>query len=174
MKTRKRALSCASNAVPARGLPLQIEQRPPLCSTPCLTELKQNSFTTGTLPASSAATLVLAVKAFQGQLEVCSQQPRSDLAGYRPFPQKQRLEYRTGDAALGDLGVLNHLANTVPTHTAIVTVMDTVTTHSYQHKHATGGASNGLHRQGCHVTFGSSIETAERCVQPNMWICCTG
>lgn len=114
MKTRKRALSCASNAAPAGGLPLQIEQRPPLCSTPCLAELKQHSFTTGILPASSAATLLLAVKAFQGQLEVCSKQPHSDLAGYRSFPQKQRLEYRMGDAVLGDLGVLNHLANTVP------------------------------------------------------------
>ncbi len=93
MKTRKRALSCASDAVPAKGLPLLIEQRPPLCSTPCLAELKQNSFTTGNLPASSAATLVLAVKAFQGQLEVCRRQPHSDMAGYRSFPQKQWLEY---------------------------------------------------------------------------------
>ena len=118
MRTRKRALSCASNAVPARGLPLQIEQRPALCSTPCLAELKQNSFTTGTLPSSSAATLVLAAKAFQGQLEVCSKQPHSDLAGDRSFPQKQRLEYRTGDVALGDLGVLTHLAKTVPVFAA--------------------------------------------------------
>ena len=145
MKTRKRALSCASNAAPARGVPPQIEQRPPMCSTPCLAELKQNSFTTGTLPSSSAATLVLAVKAFQGQLEVCSKQPHSDLAGYRSFPQKQRLEHRTGDAALGDLGVLNHLANTVPVLTVIVTVMHKVTTHSYQCKYVTGGASHGFH-----------------------------
>ena len=159
MRTRKRALSSASNAVPARGLPLKIEQRPPLCSTRCLAELKQNSFTTGILPSSSAATLVLAVKAFQGQLEVCSKQPHSDMAGYTSFPKKQRLEYRTGDAALGDLGVLSHLAKTVPVFAAIV--MHTVTTHSHQHMHVAGGASHGSHRQGCYVTFGSSIETAK-------------
>ena len=117
-----------------------------MCSTPCLAELKQISFTIGILPSSSAATLELAVKAFQGQLEVCSKQPHSDLADYRSFPQKQRLEYRTGDAALGGLCVLNHLASTVPVLTVIVTVMHKVTTHSYQRKCVTGGASLGFHR----------------------------
>ena len=162
MKTRKQALSRASDAAPARGLPQQIEQRPPLCSTPCLAELKQNSFTTGSLPASTAATLVLAVKAFQGQLEVCRKQPHNGLAGYRSFPQKQRLEYRIGDAALGNLGVLDYLANTVPVLTEIG--IHTLLTHAYhysQHKYVTGGASNGSHRQGCLVTFGSDIGTAE-------------
>jgi len=63
---------------------------------------------------STAATLTIAGKALQGQLEVCSKQPaHSTYAGYTSLQGKQRLEYRPGDAVLGDLGVLQQLATTV-------------------------------------------------------------
>lgn len=77
-------------------------------------ELRQGSFSTVRLAVSTATTLAIATKAFQGQLEVCSKQPTLNrLPGYKSFPMKQRLEYHPGDKVLGALGVLQHLATTV-------------------------------------------------------------
>jgi hypothetical protein len=79
-----------------------------------LVQLRQEGSTVLNVPVSTAATLTIAGKALQGQLEVCSKQPaHSTYAGYTSLQGKQRLEYRPGNAVLGDLGVLQDLATTV-------------------------------------------------------------
>ena len=59
-------------------------------------------------------TLAVAVKAFQAQLEVFSKQsPRHTHVGFKQLARKRRLEFRVGDEALGQLGLLQGVATTV-------------------------------------------------------------
>ena len=59
-------------------------------------------------------TLAIAVKAFQGQLEVCSKQhPGKRQAGYRSFPGKHRLEFQPGAAHAREPAVLQGLTTMV-------------------------------------------------------------
>ena len=79
-----------------------------------LEQLRQIGFTKTAISAVAAATLHVAAKAFRGQLEVFSKQlPNGRYIGYHTSPGVQRLEYRPGHEALGDLGILQHLAVTV-------------------------------------------------------------
>ncbi len=79
-----------------------------------LDQLRQIGFTKNAISAVAAATLHVAAKAFRGQLEVLSKQlPDDRYIGYHTSPGVQRLEYRPGHEALGDLGILQHLVVTV-------------------------------------------------------------
>ena len=79
-----------------------------------LDQLRQIGFTKTAISAVAAATLHVAAKAFRGQLEVFSKQlPNGRYLGYHTSPGVQRLEYRPGHEALGDLGILQHLVVTV-------------------------------------------------------------
>ena len=65
------------------------------------------------VPLSSPvnATLVTALKAFQGQLHCWSQDPPlGDYRGFQSFPRKHRLEFCPGHAGLENLGVLQQMA----------------------------------------------------------------
>ena len=58
-----------------------------------------------------AASLDIALKAFQGQLYSWSQDPPlGQYKGFKTFPRKHRLEFCPGHANLGDLGVLQQMA----------------------------------------------------------------
>ena len=124
MRTRKRPASTSTSV----GKPAttqhkkQKKPQPEIISASVLAQLRHQGFTV--IPISAAlqtATLTVAAKAFQGQLEVCSKQPpEGRLAGFRSFPQKQRLDYRPGDAVLGNVGVVQHLAVTVQSSYSVV------------------------------------------------------
>lgn len=110
MKTRKRtakavrrATHVPKNASAEKAVEPAVEQS--------FVQLRQDGFTVLDVPVSTAATLTIAGKALQGQLEVCSKQPARST--YTSLQGKQRLEYQPGDAVLGDLGVLQQLAITV-------------------------------------------------------------
>ena len=63
------------------------------------------------VPELAKASLATALKAFEGQLQSWSKQPPA--ASYRKFeifPHKIRMQFRPGDANLGDIGVLQQLA----------------------------------------------------------------
>jgi len=118
MNTRKRKLS----AVDRTALSVDTAATHAKPSTaPCgslsdlhLDQLRQIGFTKIAISAVAAATLHVAAKAFRGQLEVFSKQvPDARYIGYHTSPGVQRLEYRPGHEALGDLGILQHLAVTV-------------------------------------------------------------
>ena len=65
-------------------------------------------------------TLVVAAKVFQAQLAVFSKQPLQHRhAGFKQLARKQRLEFRAGDSALGQLGLLQGIATTVRENHAI-------------------------------------------------------
>ena len=103
MKTRKRTISTANSShVSATGY----------SSTHWW--LRQNGFVRASVADHTAETLAVAVKAFQAQLEVCSKQaPQQRHAGFTQHARKQRLEFRAGDGALGQLGLLQSIATTV-------------------------------------------------------------
>ena len=113
MKTRKRTATAARQAtyIPKNA---SAEKVVDPAFEHSVVQLRQEGLTVLNAPVSTAATLTIAGKALQGQLEVCSKQPaHSRYAGYTSLQGKQRLEYRPGDAVLGDLGVLQQLATTV-------------------------------------------------------------
>ena len=113
MRTRKKTATAACQAthVP-KNAPAEKAVIPAFEQS--LVQLRQEGFTVMDVPVSTAATLTIAGKALQGQLEVCSKQPaHSTYAGYTSLQGKQRLEYRPDDAVLGHLGVLQQLATTV-------------------------------------------------------------
>ena len=61
-----------------------------------------------------AASLDISLKAFQGQLHSWSQDPPlGQYSGFRSFPRKHRLEFCPGHASLGNLGVLQQMADQV-------------------------------------------------------------
>ena len=63
------------------------------------------------LPDLAKASLSVASKAFEGQLQSWSKQPPEDgYCGFDRFPQKSRMQFRPGHANLGDIGVLQQLA----------------------------------------------------------------
>lgn len=65
------------------------------------------------VPLSSPvnATLVTALKGFQGQLYSWSQDPPlGDYKGFKSFPRKHRLEFCPGHASLGNVGLLQQMA----------------------------------------------------------------
>ena len=81
--------------------PSTLPSSSPLCSS----GKRDSQCWTCLTSVSTAATLTIAGKALQGQLEVCSKQPaHSTYAGYTSLQGKQRLEYRPGDAVLGRPG----------------------------------------------------------------------
>ena len=110
MKTRKRTLSQAnSSSVTAQ----EIKRGSP-CSAAAPLSLWRFGFASERIPNSTADTLAIAVKAFQAQLEVLNRQPPTHRhAGFTQLATKQRLEFRAGDKALGQLGLLQGLAITV-------------------------------------------------------------
>ena len=110
MKTGKRTATAARQAtfVP-KNASAEIAVNPAFEQR--LVQIRQEGFTVLNVPVSTAATLSIAGKALQGQLEVCGKQPAHST--YTSLQGKQRLEYRPGDAVLGDLGVLQQLATTV-------------------------------------------------------------
>ncbi len=113
MKTRRRTVAAARQAtnVPKNASAEQIANP---AFEQSLVQLRQEGFTMLNVPVSTAATLTIAGRALQGQLEVYSKQPaHSTHAGYTCLQGKQPLEYRPGNAVLGDLGVLQDLATTV-------------------------------------------------------------
>lgn len=58
--------------------------------------------------------LAIATKAFHAQIEALSKKPpQLRQAGFSQLANKQRLEFRAGDTALGQLGLLQGLAITV-------------------------------------------------------------
>ena len=58
-----------------------------------------------------AASLTIALKAFDGQLGSWGQHPPpAGYTGFTAFPRKSRLEFRPGHAGLGNLGVLQKMA----------------------------------------------------------------
>ena len=84
-----------------------------------LVQLRLQGFTVLPVSAATNSALTIAAKAFQGQLEVCGQQPsESRYAGYQWFSQKHRLQFRTGDSDLENVGILQHLAVKVHKSTA--------------------------------------------------------
>ena len=112
MKTHKRPVSAAdSSRVPAELLPATTSGSP--CS-PTHSFLRQHGYVKASISDSFAETLSIVVKVFQAQLEVLSkQQPQNRHAGYKHLGRKQRLEFRSGDSALGQLGMLQAVATTV-------------------------------------------------------------
>lgn len=110
MKTRKRTLSEANSSTLTA---IEATRRSP-CSAAAPLSLRRNGFFQEPISHSTADTLAIAVKAFQAQLEVLNKQPpQSRHAGFKQLPRKQRLEFRAGDSALGQLGLLQSLAITV-------------------------------------------------------------
>ena len=112
MKTRKRTLSAANSSYMPATATLEATSRTP-CSPTHLC-LRQQGFVQVPIPDNTAGTLAIAVKAFQAQLEVLNKQlPLNRHAGFKQLARKQRLEFRAGDSALGQLGLLQSLATTV-------------------------------------------------------------
>lgn len=63
------------------------------------------------IPDNIARTLAIAVSAFQSQLEVLDKQPPQNRpAGFKQLDRQHRLEFRAGDSALGQLGMLQGVA----------------------------------------------------------------
>ncbi len=61
-----------------------------------------------------AASLTIALKAFEGQLSSWGRHPPPEgYTGFTAFPRKSRLEFRPGHAGLGNLGVLQQMASQV-------------------------------------------------------------
>ena len=112
MKTRKKTISAASNScVPANVTQESTSDSP--CS-PTHLFLRQHGFVQASISDKTAGALAIAVKAFQAQLEVLDkQQPQNRHAGYKQLGRKQRLEFCSGDSALGQLGMLQGVATTV-------------------------------------------------------------
>ncbi len=103
MKTRRRTATAARQAtnVPKNATAENIVN-PAFGQS--LVQLTQESFTVLNVPVSTVATLTIAGKALQGQLEVyCKQPAHSTYAGYTSLQGKQWLEYWPGDAVIGDL-----------------------------------------------------------------------
>lgn len=58
-----------------------------------------------------AASLTIALKAFEGQLGSWGRHPSPQgYTGFTAFPRKSRLEFRPGHAGLGNVGVLQQMA----------------------------------------------------------------
>jgi hypothetical protein len=118
MNTRKRKLSAVDRTT--SSVDTAATQAKP-STAPCgslsdlhLNQLRQIGCTKTAISAVAAATLHVAAKAFRGQLEVFSKQlPDGRYVGFHTSPGVQRLEYRPGHEALGDLGILQHLVVTV-------------------------------------------------------------
>ncbi len=110
MKTRKRTLSQAnSSSVIAQ----EVDRESP-CSAVAPMLLKGLGHALEPIPHSTADTLAVAIKAFQAQLGVLNKQPPMNRhAGFTQFASKHRLEFRIGDKALGQLGLLQSIAVTV-------------------------------------------------------------
>ena len=118
MNTRKRKLSAVDHTALSVLIPdTQTKPSTAACgslSDPQLDQLRQIGCTKNAISAVAAATLYVAAKAFRGQLEVFSKQlPDDRYIGFHTSPGVQRLEYRPGHEALGDLGILQHLIVTV-------------------------------------------------------------
>ena len=118
MNTRKRKLSAVDHTALSVLIPdTQTKPSTAACgslSDPQLDQLRQIGCTKNAISAVAAATLYVAAKAFRGQLEVFSKQlPDGRYIGFHTSPGVQRLEYRPGHEALGDLGILQHLIVTV-------------------------------------------------------------
>lgn len=112
MKLRKRSVSVKSTPVPQ--VPAESSYTKPNLSPRTRAALHETGITTFNLPASILPSLTVAAKAFEGQLQACSHQPAPErLAGYTVFPTSQRLEYCPGHATLGNVGVLQQLADVV-------------------------------------------------------------
>ncbi|KAL0046452.1 hypothetical protein WJX82_000928 [Trebouxia sp. C0006] len=114
MNTRKRKLSAVDHTALSVLIPdTQTKPSTAACgslSDPQLDQLRQIGCTKNAISAVAAATLYVAAKAFRGQLEVFSKQlPDDRYIGFHTSPGVQRLEYRPGHEALGDLGILQHL-----------------------------------------------------------------
>ena len=114
MKTRKRTLSAANSS----PVPANLTQETTIASqSPCSLKhlfLQQYGYVPAPISHNIAGTFAIAVKAFQAQLEVLNkQQPQNRHAGYKQLGGKQRLEFRAGDSALGQLGMLQEVATTV-------------------------------------------------------------
>lgn len=110
MKTRKRALSEVNSSQHS-----QVTAKAVKLSSSCSAELlRVGGYTTEPIPNTTTDILTIAVKAFQAQLEVLSKQPPQDRRpGFKQLARKQRLEFRVGDTALGQLGLLQGVAVTV-------------------------------------------------------------
>lgn len=115
MSTRKRKLSAVTLRVGTAATQAQPSTAP--CGSLSdlhLDQLRQIGFTKTAISAVAAATCNVAAKAFTGQLEALSKQlPDGRYLGYHASPGVQRLEYRPGHEALGNLGILQHLVVTV-------------------------------------------------------------
>ena len=104
----KRALSANSSC-----LPVSIKQEPTSGSL-CSPRLQRHGYVQFTIPDNTVGTLSIAVGAFQAQLEVVNKQPPQNRhVGFQQLARKQRLEFRAGHSALGQLGLLQGLATTV-------------------------------------------------------------
>lgn len=85
--------------------------------TPCSPThlwLRQHGYVQAPILDKTTGPLSIAVTAFQAQLKDLSKQPAQDRhAGFQQLGKRQRLEFRAGDSALGQLGLLQSLATTV-------------------------------------------------------------
>ena len=109
MNTRKRTASEANSSTNTA------KERKSLCSAAKPLSLRKNGYMQELLPNTTAETLTIAVKAFQAQLEAWSKQPTPNRhAGFKQLAKRQRLEFRVGDDTLGQLGLLQSVAITVP------------------------------------------------------------
>ena len=63
------------------------------------------------LPGHAKASFTTALKAFEGQLKSWTKlNPAEPYTGFETLPQKSRMQFRPGDANLGDIGVLQEMA----------------------------------------------------------------